>query len=360
MPASFTYGLPSPTNVYVPSYDTSANLIVQYGRNTKDYEVNKLAKIFNVEKEQGFYAKMDPAEYARVFSDPNKYVWPDGQPLGNGQQDAQGMQFLPYFTQRRAVFTTLGDITIDQSMVPQIAQQQGVLANKMMLIRSNLFYNVGFNAANHITNHVNTCTALTGSTLDAATSSNNYIQQLFRRVATQIQLDTYGQVDRTQLTCVMSPQTALRLAATQEIRDAMVRQEGVVAQVLEGGEKTFSYGLPPLLYGIRIVIDSACENVGPRAPTNSAAAVPQFLANGDPNYNLLFVVKQGDLDVEGTVSTDFTSIAFFILHGKEMVVEVQDIYWDKYKRIQLWENVDCRMVAPETAYLVTAIFANAS
>lgn len=359
MPATFTYGLPSDRGWYVPSYDTSANLIVNYGRNPKDYQVNTLAKIFNVDKQEGFYAKLDPAEYARI-TNPQNIVWPDGQPLGYGLQDAQGMTFLPYFTQRRAVFTTLGDLTVDQSQIPMIAQQQSVLANKMMLYRSKAFYNCGFDSNNHLASHVNTATAIGGGVLSSATASNNYIQQTFRAVATQIQQDTYGQVDRSQLSVIMSPQTAMRLAATQEIRDTLVQQQLASEQVLEGGSKTWAFGLPPVLYGIRVIIDTACEDAGPRAPLNSAAAVPTFQANSTPNYNLLFVVRQGDLEIEGNLATDFTSIAFFMLHGKEMVSEVFDIYWEKRKQLILWENWDVRMVAPETAYLVTSVFGSAS
>lgn len=358
MPATFNYGLPGPTNQYVPSYDTAMNLIVNYGRNPKDYAVNDIVKIYNVDKQIGFYAKMDPNEYGRVFSNPDRYLWPDGQPLGQGPQELQGSTFPSYFAQRRAVFATLGDMTVEQSVIPQIAQQQSVLANKLMLIRTNAVYNAAFNTNNLLANNIASATQLGGGTFDNATASNNYIQKTFLAVATQVAKATYGAVKRWNLTCVMSPPTAMRIAASQEIRDTIVRQEMASKEVLEGGRDNWTYGLPPSLYGVKILIDDACENLGPRAPLNSDAANPVFPANSTPTYSLLFIVRQGDMEVDGPVATDFSSLGVFMLKGQEMVSEVYDFPWDKYKRLQLWETYAVNVVASECTFVVTSIFSS--
>lgn len=349
--APFQYNFTSPTNVFVPGFSAgdTTRLIVDYSRNPKDFPVNFLASIFNVDLPQGYYAKLDPAAQARLTSSPQHYSWADGQQRPIQVDNEQGFTFESYFAQRYARTQPIGYLTLQNASWDLDATTINVLANQMMTVRTNAFYNLVTNAANYLSTNTASATSLGGGFWGSATVTNRYIQKSLLTAVQQIVLNTVQAVKLSDMTLVIGPTVATAMAASGEIADMMSHSYTVSKEFLEfkvWAEQTSLWGLPPTLYGIKVVVDESVENNTQIGAGNNNA----FFAGTDAAY--LMVKRDALNSVAGKGS--FSTYGFFIPKGNEMVVERLDDSLNQRVVHSVTDYWDVQQVAPETAYLITA------
>jgi hypothetical protein len=362
MALPFTTAFPGPLNVYIPAFGgkASANLIVSYARDPKKFAVNKLAQRTPTSTLAGNWLTLRPEALARVMNDPNEVIWIDGQPSPTGTHNQQDFRGTPYTCVRRARPAYIGWQTRDQAVWDVQDTQLQLLAHQMMTQRAYAFYDVAMNSANHLSTHVKTATAwsdlggYTGGFWSAGTSTNPIVQRTLLQAANQIRKDTMDAVKYSDLTLVITPQVALQMASSAEIHDYVARSPFALGQIKgDVAGQNMEWGLPDKLYGMSLVVDGTLRTTSGRLQIPATTVDIQ-----DANDNsALIVATPGSLGGNvGQVNSAFSSMHMFVYNGEEMVTTTQDEPYNMRTLLRVHETYDMKLVAPETAALVTSLF----
>lgn len=346
------FAYPSSTDVYIPSnnYNASvtANLVIGYSRDVKDFSINKYSKIIPVKKPQGYYTRISVGQQARLqYSDLRDWLWNPGQDRPRGNYNQLGTKNVPFNAVRRAYPTMLDELTVDLASFQLQPLNVAMLAQQAMTARTLSGLGVANNADNWYSTHVSTATVLGGGLWSAGTATNPYIQQSLYKMAIQIQLDTLGVVKPHMLSVIINPNTARAAAQSQEIRSYLSNQVDAI-KYLQGQMPTPQdmYNLPRNLYGFPVTVEDAVVNTGDFTP-NDDFSNNNFVM---PNGNVVMLGRPGDLvGSEGT--TDYATLQFFMY--EEMSTESMVDTWNRNIKLSVTENYDVQIVAPASGYLLT-------
>lgn len=353
---------PGPQNVYVDTFQpggkANAKLITSYARNPNKFAVAGFPTVTPVENLSGLWLQLRPEALARVFQDPNAYLWVDGQPFPTGNYNAQDFRSVPFQCYRRAMPDYLGDQTKEQAVWPIESTKLDALGHIMMTLRATVFYTLTLNPANHLSTHVKTANqwsslnGATGGYWSAGTVTNPVIQRTIRNVANAIRKDTLATVNPSNLTMVIDPDAAIIMAASQEINDYLARSQFALSQIKgDKEEQNGEWGLPPMLSGVKIQVDPTLQTVSPRL------TVPGTFTDIMESNTALFFAKPGALDANtGQVNSGFSSVHMFVYKGQEMVTKSKYLDWDAYTKLGCYETYGMSVVAPETMALARSLF----
>lgn len=355
----YTTAFPGMYDVYIPGFDgaTQSRLIVSYARDPKKFAVNGLVTRTPTKLVSGHWLVLRPEALARVFQDPNYYLWQDSQPFPTGTHNAQDFRAVPYQCYRRAMPDFLGQQTEEQAVWPIMQTKQGVLAHLMMTLRATVFYNLMLNPANHLSSHVKTATqwsslnGATGGGWAQGTESNPIIQRTCKNVANQIRMDTLAAVNYKDLTLVLDPTAAIIMAGSQEIHSYLARSQFAFKQITGDENQNGEWGLPPKLYDMNLVVDPTLQTISGRLQ------VPGTFQDV-MNYNTaLFMAAPGAMSANvGQVNSGFSTTHMFVYKGQEMVTKTKYDDWNAFTKIGIFENYGMSIVAPETTGLATSLF----
>ena len=340
---------PTYSNSFVPAYDQSAKLVVGYSRNWKEFPVNRLCTISPVDKPTGYYLRLKPEALGRNINSPYSYAWPDGQPCPIQVENAQDFDFVQYYTQRYAKTFPVGYNTEANAVWDIVKSQSDVLANQMMTMRAMQFYSVLGTSGNYTSSNTDTATNLGGGFWSAGTSTNRYIQKTLMAASRAIIKNTMNGVKLQDLVLVIGPTIADAMARSAEIAD-YVAQSPDASKFLEfdvWNQQNRLWGLPSSLYGIQLCVDETVEEVAKIGGTSSKSFV-----QGDANAFL--ITKQGALSGQAGGSA-FSSIHMFTKSDEEMALDVIDDPLNKRRVIRLVDTWQFKLVAQESAYLITNI-----
>jgi hypothetical protein len=362
MPATVlpnTTAFPGPNDVYIPGFGGSqrSKLIVSYARDPKKFAVNGLATRTPVDQLSGNYVNLRPEALARVFQDPNAYVWMDGQPAPTGNYNTQDFRYSPYQCIRRAIPDYVGQQTEEQAVWPILSTKLDALAHIMMTIRATVFYTLMLNPLNHLSTHVMTATqwsslnGATGGGWQQGTADNPIIKRTLLNMANQIRQDTLSSVTYNQLTLVIDPTAAIIMGSSPEIHSYLARSQFAFKQIEGDKAQNGEWSLPPKLYDMNLIVDPTLQTISPRLQ------VPGTFADV-VNYNTALVMAApGALgDNTGQVNSGFSSTHMFVYKGQEMVVKSKNQDWDMFTKLLCFETYGMTFVAPETAALATSLF----
>jgi hypothetical protein len=336
----------APATGYIPKL--ISQLIVDYSRGRNDFAINEIVQITPVDKPQGYYTKFDPTAQARLLSD-NLAVWKDGQALPISDQMKQEVDFKPFFCERYAEAAAFGDVTTGVSEWDVIKQHSNIVASRLMLRRTRALYTLLGTSGNYLSGHTATATALGGGVLGGATTANLYIKKTFNAAANQISKATMGLVGKDSLSVIMSPTVAYALSQTSEVHEAMIQSQFAEGQLDGDGKWARNFGLPPKLYGIRVIVDPAIEVTTKQ--NISSTATGAFVS---PENALYFVARKGDLVSTSDFATNFATVTQFVYSPMEMMIDVLPDPINLRKIVRGVDFWDMKIVAPETSYLVTA------
>lgn len=282
-------------NVYIPGYmgdsESQKRYLVGFTLNEEKYALNNIVTVAGVDKPKFFYQRFYSQDFVRVpHAAGIDLRWADGADRPRAQE---GPRFTnePVEVFRYGDMTFLGDMAEDVSdMGSLITFHQTAFSNQFMIRRAIAAHTELTTSTNYptagTTHYYATWTALIAD--DTAqgyssgyfgTSGTHYgysgtltdplLGKMIKHGVKQIQKRTNGQVTQKDLVLYMNPNTADRLANSQEIRTYLAQQAGSLA-VLQGKEPSVfdTMGLPTPLYGLKVLVDPTVKVTTKQDHTN--------------------------------------------------------------------------------------------
>lgn len=340
-----------PGNVFVPSFDTQANLIVNYSRDPKKFKINELMTITPVSKPIGKWLRIKPEVQGNITDTWNQSrKWADGAPCPIQLEGGQKHEWLEYYTERYVESFPIGYQTEENAVWDIVKTHSAALASRMMTGVALEAYNVLQTAANY--SNTATATVAGGGKWDVATSTSRYIQNSLNYALEAIQKSTMNGVSADDLVLVLSPSVAKKMAVSAEIADYMAGSpfSGLYLQGEGFKDQLGNYGMPSTLYGIKVIVDPLVRDKAALGATTD----PVFIATGVTTPSAYLIAKQGSLGSEAGGS-NFSFLHCFRYTPEEMYTEVIDVPFDKRKILRVIDNRVVKPVANEAAFLFTAV-----
>lgn len=340
MTARFVSG----TNTFIPQFDASGKLIVEFSRDPKSFAVTNYTQIRPVKRGEGYYLRMSVTQAGRIrTTDGSQFDWHDGNDADLGEWNRERFAFFPYFTKRKNYPFLLGYKAVDQADWQIMASYAAIAAQQAMTQRTQIAVSTLTTSANYDTGHFSTATALAGGFLSAGSPTNPILKIALRKAAQQIHQDTWGVVQPKDMVVVIGPDVAAAIAESQEVH-TYLKENPVALQVIEKGlsDNMAMWGIPNTLYGYRIVVEDTVGNNVQMGETDSRA---YLLSN-----NLIMVARPGSIVSSGG-GADFGAAAFFMF--EEMTVETKDDPDNRRHKGRVVEDYDFQLAAPAGAYLIT-------
>ena len=341
-------GFASYSNVFIPGFNAglTEKLIVDYSRDVKKAPVNMLAGITTTPLPSGFFNRQKPEAQARLYNDPQGYEWPDNTPYPIQQTNRRDFDYVQYNCQRYTYSTFVGDLELEYAAWDVQAQVLHDLGSQAMLVREKQLYTLLNDTTQYLSGMYDTATNLGGGFWGAGSSANRYIEKTIQTVLQNIDKATVNAPSFDDLFLVVSPTVASAMARSQEVADTLIRQENYdrYLQYDLWQNQRSRYGLPPVLFGIQLVVDNWVQDSAHIGASSNKSYVP------DANSAYVICKPGGIKSASGGKA--FGSVEFFCPKGKEMVTEVLDIPMDKRKLIRVSDFFDVKLVARETTHLI--------
>lgn len=303
-------------NTYVKDFRSTGKLQIEFSRNAKDFSLPNYIQIKKVDKDSGYYLRIDQRNHSRIVGgNLDEYVWADAadRPVLNNNGDEY--QFEDYKTIRRNFGQRLGDKATKQADWDVEGGQERTQAQKAMTARTKLVHAALATSGNWDATHRVDVTAISGSgQWSGALSTAPYIKKTLSYGVKKIMLDTGSTVRRGDLILVINPTTALMMSETQELIDHIKQSPAAFDQVRNGSGRWTEWLLPDQIYGIPIVVEDAVITTTPRgAATQTSSFVmgdgicyllsrPGGLESkgGGPSYSTVTLFAYEDMTVEKT------------------------------------------------------------
>lgn len=339
---------PGNYNTFVPRFDATGKLIVSFSRNPKDFKVNQIVTLTPVQASLGYYLRITAENAARLIqSDLSQFVWPDGADRPTGNWNTESFRFIPFKTVRHDYPVLLGDKAIAEADWDILAAHSAMAAQQAMSARTLLVAQVLSNPANYDPGHSQTATAWGGGFFSAGTSTNPIIKRAFNAIERQILKSTLGVVQRKNLVFVCGPTVAHAMSESAEVHDYVKSSPFALAQ-LRGDVQSQNavYGLPDVLYGIRIVVDDSQRVTSAKGATKTVTEI--FGTN-----EAYVISRPGELVGEATGGPSFSSVHIFM--KEEMTVETLADPNNRRTQCHVVEDLFVDLVAPASAARITNV-----
>ena len=333
---------PGGSNTYIPSYEASGKLMVDYARNPNKFSVLQWTGIVKTEKEVGRYLKMNKAEATRIASGDQEFGWADGSERPTNTY--KDFEYKPFEAKRYNIGFVLGDLGVQQAEWDVLANYSRTSATRAMTLRS-------FNAAAALSGSSDiptaTATAAGGGKWDASDNSTKfYIAKGIQASIQAIHKATGGAVGADDLCMVISPTVAKAISTSPEIRKT-VEQSPFAMNTLtkQAGEMTFTgrkWGVPDYLEGVKVIVEDAVKHTNKRGATDASSYI-----FGD---NVYLVARPGSIE---TTEGSFCTVQQY---AKEEMTAEQ--FYDAMNRRTLGAVVEHYVYvigAPYSAYKLTAV-----
>ncbi len=309
---------PGQFNTWIPSFEDSNRLLVDFSRNPKDFALNQYIQIVPVKKTLGYYLQMTLEERMRILdSNLSNFAWPDGNDAPIGNNGTESFQFKMFQAQRYAYPFNMGDMAIDQAAWDISSQHVDIKAQQAMTARTQLVLAVLALSTTYASAHR---TNLSTAQWSAATTANLNIKRSLDTAIATILKDTGSVVKRSQLMLVINPNLAAAMAESQELVDYLKSSPSALAfvrgETSEGKDNEQLFGLPSTYAGLKIVVENAVKVTSRK---NAATLVQSFVL-GDATA--FITARPGEL--EGRYGgPSFSTGTLFVYDKDDMSVEVK-------------------------------------
>lgn len=334
---------PGGSNTYVKDHAATGNLITQFSRNPNDFPLARYAQYRDVTKDQGYYLRMNVEQAGRLVGGKlDEFVWPDGADRPRRNNGTEKFAWADYRTERFDFDFTLGDKTRNQAGWSIEDTEASNHAQQAMTGRTRRAHIELENNANWDSTHRIDVTTIPGNTgnWDVSTTARNDIKRSINYGVNIIRKDTLAVVKKKRdMILVMNPVTAQRVGESQEMINAFIQSPDAYPHWVGDPNKYSDYGLPPILYGIEIVVE---DTVMVTSRRDAATVVRQDVcaddvvyllsrpgglvnkANTGPSYSTLMVFTYEDLTVETLDDRDNRRIEGHVVDdtAEEMVAPV--------------------------------------
>lgn len=379
-PAVQTFSVPGYQNVYIPGYmgdgEARSRLMVGFPFNEEAWALPNYVTVIGADKPKAFYARWyNPDFVRRPHAASLDRRWADGAERPMAQPGARFVneEFELY---RYSESRTIGDMAVEfsdignlvkyaqdemagQAMVDRTIQTQAAILTENNWQSSPDHYYAKWGVLANDAANIGYAAGYFGvagtATIADGTINDPFIAKLFSHAVRVISMETNGRVTSKDLVAVMNPNTASRLAKTQEIRAYLAQQAGSL-DVLQGKTPVFwpDFGLPNPLYGIKVLVDHTTK-----------VTTKQDHANEDSKS---YAVQDGAIEivsraggVTGMSGGRSFSTAVIFQHEKDAMKpetfpdprsrRIEAMFTDFYRPV---------IVAPETGFVVADVFAAAT
>lgn len=340
---------PASGNTFVPSFDATGKLVVAFSRNEKDFPVNQYVHITKVEKEKGFYLRIDTTEADQIAggtsSNYSEFLWHDGNDAPQLTWGTEAFKFFPYETERQVNGWKLGYKALEQADFDLRGYLNAIHAQKCMTIRTARVSTVLETAANYDSGHTSDVDAIADQ-WDAGTATTPFILESLNHGLQTIQKATYYSVKPEDVIVRINPVAAAKMAESQEVH-TYVKENPVAKEKLlgKGPFKASQYGFPLDLYGYNWVIEDATVN----SSLDNVAVSRSYIADDDKAVMLL---RPGGIN-SAAGQGNFSTCHLFVY--EEMTVENRDDPDNRRENGRVITDYDVKLVAPATCFLFTDI-----
>jgi hypothetical protein len=347
------YTTPGPGNVYVPG---ATNRVVEYTRDPASFPFSQYVEIAPTDKESGLYKEINPTDAVTVVSLAD-YHWPDGQPRPIGAPIPH--RWLNFDAKRYNFPFRLGNLSVDQADDDIVASNARGMAAKAMTHRTLEAMTAGTASGNWGSNTAATVGpalggAAAGTTWYGADTTTRVIKESFALVAIAIQKATGGAVSGTQLGVIINPTTARKMALTGEINAYLTQHEQAMSNLQGNDPQNLLniYGMPPMLYGVRIVVEDAVRQTT-RRDEDASGTVSYCLADDKAIFFTMDPVtaQPSGININPNAATQSYS-TFTMFTKEEMTVETKIEEWDRLTEGAVVDHRDIKIAAPASGYLI--------
>jgi len=344
---------PGATNVYTPAFAQGAasdQLVVEYSRKPDSFALNRYASLMPVSLSSGYYMRVSTEDAIRVVT-PQDYEWPESNDRPRGK--TRKHEFVQYTTRRYAEGFTVGRKTAEQATFDVIATHARGAATTMMTLRSINAVSTLTATGNWGANDVADVTTLLTSTdhwgtAGTTAADNGVIQDSFQTISRTIHQGTGGVVGPKDLVCVISPTVAHAMRISQEMRAYVVNNESSLPYWM-GTEIFQTYGLPPAIYGIEIVVEDAVRESAREGATSSVAYA---LGN-----SAVFLARPGGQMLPDNSAEAFTLSTLTGFFYEEMSVELKEDEWQRRNEGSVVDDYVYEITNSASGYLIVDVLA---
>lgn len=337
---------PSQYNTFVPNTQATNNLIIDFARNVNDFKVNNYCQTIKVSENVGLFTRMTNEVCAR-FINSNDSVWADASERPLGWQNYESFANETYKTVRRSFPVTLGYLTTEQASWDMFAQYQNILGRQAMTARSCLVVDALTDSSVYDVSHVFDVATDYGEWDASITSSLSIKKSIFDAV-NKIAKDTLGAVQQKDLILVLSPEAAAKMMTSQEIVD-YVKGSPDAWSMTRGTLEAGPYGLPPTLYGIKVVVEDAVKVTSKKG----SARQTEWLFPAD---TAVICARPGGITAPQGPS--FSTVALFA--KEEMTAERLDDARNRRTILSVTEDYCAQVIAPISGVLLTNLFSSST
>lgn len=329
---------PSGTNTFIPSFESSGKLMVDFSRNVKDFPINRYTSIIKVDKNAGYFLQHTPDEAARALTATgDEFAWADGS-ASRWNTVNKEFSYAPFATRRYAYDFNIGDLASSQADWNIIANYAATAAALAMTQRARIAL-AKLQSTSYMTQY-NTASSLGGGKWDVATTSNPYIKLGLMAAVQAINKATNAVVKPSDLVLVIQPNTASQMAASAEISDYL-KSSPFSMDVVRNNLAL--WGLPDYLYGIQLCIEDTVI-------VTSQKGAARTDAYALTNTNALLLARPGAL--ETTMGTFSTAAC---LLKEEMTIETMVDAPNRRTVGRCVEDYDVQIVSPISGFLITGV-----
>jgi len=327
------------SNTYVPNFEASGKLVVDFSRNSNSFALNRYVSIIPTEKETGLYLSHTHDESARsTVAGGEDALWVDGGARPENYLEKEH-EFLPYYCVRYAEPFTVGDLAAQQAVWDVVANKAAAAVAKQMTRRSRKVIAKIQDTAVMVDE---TATNLSGGKWDVAAVATPYIKKTLMKVGEEIHLATNGVVGFKDLILILNPNAAHQASESAEIHDYL-KSSPFSMDVLQGNATLQNWGLPSSLYGVQVVVEDTVLVTSKKKATR----VDSYAMT---STNAVVVARPGGIaTTEGTFST----VALFM--KEELNVEVMADATNRRTIGSCIDHYDVQVVSPVSGYLITAL-----
>lgn len=343
---------PGSHTVFVPK--ATSILQVEFSRTPTSFKLSEYMQIIPGQPVAGLYAELSSTDPVTIV-DQNANLWQDGHERPTGRK--RPLRWRQWRSERRSYPYTLGNLIVDQASFDVVAAHARGEAARAMTDRTIDAKDVLTTTANWpAANKAATIAALlgaAGSWTIAASEASQFIKQSFNKVKQSVAQQTGGVVSPSQLQLVINPITAGKMALAEEIRVYLKNHSDAMA-ALRGNDRAIldNWGLPPILYGIEIVVEDAVVQTSQREIDGTGTVGYAF-----PSDQAVFISRIGGLigggTVNGNAAPSFTTLTGFF--HEELAVETDVDTWNRVTRGAVTDTRDIVLTAPNSGFLISDV-----
>lgn len=360
-----TFYTPGPNNTFIPGVwmtNDGATGVHQnnLSRDPESFPLNEYVQMIAADNPQelppeGYYLDLSTDDPIRVVN-LNDHAWPDGGDAPRGEGRSQRWQ--PFKCERDAFPAELPARSVEVADYNVLAANTDGEATKAMTSRT-------LRAITELTTAANWPTGTTSATVDALLSATGaswisssttqlYIQKSIQTVLQTINKNSGGAVNvrKGNITMVISPNIARQMAATAELQAYRTAHEHALIS-LENVRVWTEYGLPPYLYGVRVVVEDSVRVTSRRGA--SSTTIAEILGNQAVFLYRPAGLTPGNLMIDDEKRLSRTLGTMTLIVREDMTVETR--YDDHNRRhdIRVVDDYDPVLTSPRTGYLIQSV-----